>query len=90
MLNDESYRGLGLPPAEATTLAESVRSLTAAGVEGEELWHALRTQYLRPEQPFVLHVALREFCFRDWDTSTRGPHPLWKPARASSEPTSPR
>lgn len=78
MLTDESLLECGLTPAEAQEVGSRLRSLIASGLDGEDLWHQARSNLLRPEQPFALHLLLRQHCFRDWDTRERGPHPLWQ------------
>lgn len=52
-----------------------------------QLWRAVSKTVLHPHHPHTLHVALHAACYAGWDTTTRGPPPLWTPTPASMAAT---
>ena len=80
----DGLTGLGMDPAEAETLIESMESYLH--LPAAEIWSRISKEILTSSHPFVLHKYLYERIFADWN-SDQGPPPAWLPPAGSVETT---
>ncbi|MCZ6835000.1 MAG: AMP-binding protein, partial [Planctomycetota bacterium] len=68
---------LGLPPTEATLMAQAVNDGRDSG-DLEFAWRNVIEMHLRPDIPFEVHKRAHSALFSTWDESQR-PIPVWIP-----------